>query len=87
MKQSFDYWKKQHDGASLEQFNDDTLGQLWLKPKSVIRPELIKEFTGKNNIRLDLFNNPVGCLTSLADLAYFLQKYAKSARFLAEVVQ
>jgi hypothetical protein len=41
----------------------------------------------RRRIILDLFNNPVGCLTSLADFAYFLQKYAKSARFLAEVVQ
>jgi hypothetical protein len=30
---------------------------------------------------LGLFNNPVGCLTSLADLAGFLQKSAKSAVF------
>jgi hypothetical protein len=30
---------------------------------------------------MDLFNNPVGCLTSLADLADFLQKSAKSAVF------
>jgi hypothetical protein len=36
---------------------------------------------------MDLFNNPVGCFTSLADLAYFLQKSTKSARFLVEVVQ
>jgi hypothetical protein len=42
MKQSFEYWKKQHDSASLEQFNSNTLGQLWLKLKSIIRPELIK---------------------------------------------
>jgi hypothetical protein len=52
MKQSFSYWKKQHDGASLEQFNSDSLGQLWLKLKSIIRPELIKEFINKNNISL-----------------------------------
>jgi hypothetical protein len=30
---------------------------------------------------VDLFNNPVGCFTSLADLTNFLQKYAKSAVF------
>jgi hypothetical protein len=52
MKQSFDYWKKQHDSALLEQFNSDSLGQLWLKLKSIIRPELIKEFINQNNIRL-----------------------------------
>ena len=52
MKQSFDYCKKQHDGASLEQFNNDSVGQLWLKLKSIIRPELIKEFINMNNIIL-----------------------------------
>ncbi len=52
MKQSFNYWKKQHDGASLEQFNNESLGQLWLKLKSIIRPELIKEFISKNHISL-----------------------------------
>jgi hypothetical protein len=30
---------------------------------------------------MDLFNNPVGCLTSLADLADFIQKSTKSAVF------
>jgi hypothetical protein len=37
----------------------------------------------KINIKplMDLFNNPAGCLTSLADLADFLQKSAKSAVF------
>jgi hypothetical protein len=44
-----------------------------------------KSYTG--DITLGLFNNPVGCLTSLADLPNFLQKSAKSAVFLAEVVQ
>jgi hypothetical protein len=44
------------------------------------------QFSGKPPI-LGLFNNPVGCLTSLADLPNFLQKSAKSAVFLAEVVQ
>ena len=52
MKQPFGYWKKQHDSASLEQFNNDSAGQLWLKLKSIIRPELIKEFIGKNDITL-----------------------------------
>jgi hypothetical protein len=30
---------------------------------------------------MDLFNNPVGCFTSLADLADFCKKSAKSAVF------
>lgn len=52
MNQPFSYWKRQHDNASLEQFNIDISGQLWLKLKSIIRPELIKEFTSKNNLIL-----------------------------------
>jgi hypothetical protein len=32
-------------------------------------------------LSMDLFNNPVGCFTRLADLANFLQKSAKSAVF------
>jgi hypothetical protein len=52
MNLSFDYWKKRHDSASLEQFNDNYSGQLWLKLKSIIRPELIKEFISENNITL-----------------------------------
>jgi hypothetical protein len=38
-------------------------------------------FQSRRDNRVDLFNNPVGCLTSLADLADFLQKPAKSAVF------
>jgi hypothetical protein len=52
MNLSFEYWKKQHDSALLEQFNNDSSGQLWLKLKSIIRPELIKEFISENNIKL-----------------------------------
>jgi len=52
MNQSFNYWKKQHDNASLEQSNTDVSGQLWLKLKFIIRPELIKDFTNKNNLVL-----------------------------------
>jgi hypothetical protein len=36
---------------------------------------------------MDLFNNPVGCFTRLADVADFLQKSATSAVFLAEVIE
>jgi hypothetical protein len=52
MKHNFAYWKKLHDDASLELFNTDNDGQLWLKLKSIIRPELVDEFTTQNNIQL-----------------------------------
>jgi len=48
----FSYWKKIHDTNSLDEFNKNTIGQLWLKLKSIVRPELIKEFVGENNINL-----------------------------------
>jgi hypothetical protein len=52
MDSNFTYWKKLHDKASLEQFNIDLIGQLWLKTKSIIRPELVKDFTSRNSIVL-----------------------------------
>jgi hypothetical protein len=52
VEQNFCYWKTIHDKSSLELFNTDAEGQLWLKIKSIIRPELIKEFVSKNNIIL-----------------------------------
>jgi SpoVK/Ycf46/Vps4 family AAA+-type ATPase len=52
MDNNFDHWKKLHDKASLEQFNTDLIGQLWLKIKSIIRPELVKDFTSRNSIVL-----------------------------------
>lgn len=52
MDSGFTYWKKIHDTSSLEEFNDNIEGQLWLKIKSIIRPELIKEFIAENNIKL-----------------------------------
>jgi hypothetical protein len=52
MDHTFTFWKKKHDDASLELFNTDTLGQLWIKLKSIIRPELIKEFITRNSITL-----------------------------------
>lgn len=52
MKKSFDFWKKQHDDKNLEVFNIDVEGQLWLKTKSIIRKELIIEFTKKSAIKL-----------------------------------
>jgi hypothetical protein len=50
MKKDFNYWKNIHDKSSLELFNTDVNGQLWLKIKSIIRPALIKEFVSENKI-------------------------------------
>jgi hypothetical protein len=67
---------------------DSTL--VWIKDKSFILKMDVSIYSGQGigniiinscEIILDLFNNPVGCLTSLADLADFLQKSAKSAVF------
>jgi len=52
MENDFSYWKKIHDTSSLEEFNENIKGQLWLKLKSIIRPELIKEFIRENDIRI-----------------------------------
>ena len=47
--QQFDYWKKLHEKEQLEEFSTDRVGLLWLKTKSIIRKELIADFTKKNN--------------------------------------
>jgi hypothetical protein len=49
---NFDYWKKLHDGNDLAEFNRDSVGQLWLKVKSITRKELLSEFTEKFSLNL-----------------------------------
>ena len=49
---NFDYWKKLHDGNDLAEFNTDSVGQLWLKVKSITRKELLSEFTEKFSLNL-----------------------------------
>jgi hypothetical protein len=39
-----------HDGENLEDFNYSSDGQLWLKTKSIVRKELLNEFSEKNSI-------------------------------------
>ena len=41
----FNYWKKLHESEKLEEFSSDNVGLLWLKIKSIVRKELIAEFT------------------------------------------
>ena len=50
--QQFDYWKKLHEKEQLEEFSTDRVGLLWLKTKSIIRKELITDFTKNNKISL-----------------------------------
>lgn len=49
----FNYWKKLHESEQLEEFSNDSIGLLWLKTKSIIRKELIADFTSSNTIVLN----------------------------------
>jgi len=49
----FYYWKKLHESEQLEEFSSDEQGLLWLKAKSILRKELISEFTTENKIELN----------------------------------
>jgi hypothetical protein len=48
----FTYWKKLHDGNDLSEFNTDSTGQLWLKIKSIVRRELLSDFTKRFPLNL-----------------------------------
>ncbi|MCB4792345.1 MAG: hypothetical protein LHV68_10755 [Elusimicrobia bacterium] len=52
MKSDFSFWKTRYDSETLDLFNNDSAGQLWLKTKSVVRKELISEFVSKYSITL-----------------------------------
>lgn len=49
----FNYWKKLHESEQLDEFSSDKIGLLWLKTKSIVRKELITEFTQQNRITLE----------------------------------
>lgn len=49
----FKHWKNLHQSEQLEEFSSNNTGLLWLKIKSIVRKELITEFTEKNQIRLN----------------------------------
>ena len=80
MEYNFTFWKKRHDDASLGLFNTDTVGQLWLKLKSIVRPELIKEFINQNNFSI--------CSTisgkQFEELFYLLSKNVASSHLLLD---
>ena len=44
MQKDFNYWDNLYKNENLEEFNDNRTGLLWLKLKSIIRVELVKEF-------------------------------------------
>ncbi|OQY95366.1 MAG: hypothetical protein B6D37_05995 [Sphingobacteriales bacterium UTBCD1] len=48
----FKYWEDRHKDEKLEEFSSDARGLLWLKTKSIIRKELVEDFTTKNKIIL-----------------------------------
>lgn len=48
----FDYWKKLHESEQLAEFSENKVGLLWLKTKSIIRKQLLADFTSKNGIVL-----------------------------------
>lgn len=48
----FHYWKKLHESEQLEEFSTERVGLLWLKTKSIIRKELIADFTQRHKIHL-----------------------------------
>jgi hypothetical protein len=50
---NFKYWDNLHRNESLEEFNSDRTGLLWLKTKSIIRKELIEDFVKQNKITLE----------------------------------
>ena len=52
MDKTFLYWKELHESEKLEQFSHDRVGLLWLKTKSIIRKDLLKEFLVDNSIDL-----------------------------------
>ncbi|MDR0941811.1 MAG: hypothetical protein LBM68_06245 [Bacteroidales bacterium] len=49
---NFKYWDDLHKNENLEEFNNDRIGLLWLKIKSIIRKELIEDFVLRNKISL-----------------------------------
>ena len=49
----FEYWRQLHESEKLEEFSSDDFGLLWLKVKSIVRKEIISEFTSRNNITLN----------------------------------
>ncbi len=76
----FNYWENLHKSEKLDEFSSDATGLLWLKTKSIIRKELVEDFTQTNKITLtetglgkqfvelfNFFSKDVAKYTSLLD--------------------
>jgi hypothetical protein len=80
----FNYWKKLHESEKLEEFSTDEMGLLWLKVKSIVRKELISEFTTANKIEL----KETSLNGQFFELYALLVKYpANSHRILNEYIE
>jgi hypothetical protein len=49
---NFDYWDNLSRNQQLDEFNKDRIGLLWLKLKSIIRPELVDRFLEFSNFKI-----------------------------------
>lgn len=49
----FDYWKRLFESDNLNEFNSDPSGLLWLKLKSIVRRELLRDFLSKTGLILN----------------------------------
>ena len=48
----FEYWQKLHQSEALGEFNTNRSGLLWLKIKSILRKDLIKDFVASSRCRV-----------------------------------
>jgi hypothetical protein len=49
----FKYWDNLHKNENLEEFSFNRIGLLWLKLKSIIRVELVKEFLDFSGYKIE----------------------------------
>jgi hypothetical protein len=49
---NFDYWDNLSRNQQLNEFNKDRIGLLWLKLKSIVRPELVNKFLDFSNFKI-----------------------------------
>lgn len=50
---NFSDWQKLYDGGNFAEFNTDSVGQLWLKTKSIIRKQFLAEFLQEYSLTLN----------------------------------
>lgn len=84
---TFSEWNKIFVKQELYKFTDDISGIVWLKLKSIIRPEIIKNFKEKNNLYLkassgimifeELYNMYLKNIINIEQIDSFLFEYNK----------